>query len=136
MKKAVGFCAESGKSWSHKDGQQELEGLRKLGPTVPAGSGCRTRARLNKEQAQAKDLLAPTGNAGNAPAERPGRQPKGTLLPGRRQRARGGKLPHKDTRGKGGGTFLTNPPELRRGWGWGWGDYLCTAESLGSNGAE
>lgn len=134
MKKAVGFCAESGKSWSHKDGQQELEGLSKLRPTVPAGSGCRTRARLNKEQAQPNALPAPTGNAGNVPAERPGRQPKGTLLPGRRQRARGSKLPHKDTRGRGGGTFLTNPPELQRGWGWG-GGYLCTAESLGSNGA-
>lgn len=102
--------------------------MSKLRPTVPAGSGVQKRARLNKEQAQpsarSPALPAPTGNA---PAERLGRQPKGTLLPGRRQRASGSKLPHKDTRGRGGGTLLTNPPQLRRGCrGWragvgGWG---------------
>lgn len=131
--KAFGVCAESGKSWSHKDEQQELEGVSKLGPTVPAGSGCRTRARLNKEQAQPNALPAPTGNVGNVPTERPGRQPKGTLLPGRRQGARGSKLPHKDTRGRGGGTFLTNPPQLQRGWGGGNG---LSLHCLGSHRAR
>lgn len=73
--------------------------MSKLGPTVP-GQGCRRRARLNKEQLSQMLAHSPSP-AGNVPAEKLGRQPKGKLLPGRRQRASGSKLPHKDTRGRG-----------------------------------
>lgn len=45
--KAVGFCAEWGKSWSHKEEQQELEEASKLG----AHCACRVRVQ-NKGEAE------------------------------------------------------------------------------------
>lgn len=51
---------------------------------LPSRSGVQTKAKAEKRSKLSQILAVPTGNV---PAEGLGREPQGTLLPGRRQRA-------------------------------------------------
>ena len=86
INQAFGICAEWGKSQFHKGKaagagkNEQAEGLLCCPPTQ---SGVQTKASTEKKSNLSQMLSAPTGNV---PAEGLGREPQGTLLPGRRQR--------------------------------------------------
>lgn len=61
--------------------QWELERMSKLRPTVPARSGVQNEGKAEQGASSAKRSRSPS-TAGNVPAERPGSQPEGTILPG------------------------------------------------------
>lgn len=114
INQAFGFRAEQGKSQFHKGkaaGAGKNEQAQGLLCRLP-GQGCRPRPRLKKGAAQPSAL----GTHWECACRGAGKTATGHLLPGRRQRACGAKLPYKGARGRGGGAFLTNPLRPQREW--------------------
>lgn len=104
--------------------------MSRLGPTVPARSGVQNRGKAEQGESSAKLSLALPAPLGMCLQRGLGRQPKGSLLPGRRQRASGGKLTHKDTRGRVWRALPNQSTQLLRGCEEGRVGYLWAAECL------